>query len=99
MRNKNLEQIAYWHLKKLGEANKQVNLVNFAKMCQKILEEERMAIATQICDIFGYDLVARKDVTDYSYRKYKKYRINVNGRTYLPTLQAKNERSELERTK
>lgn len=60
-----------------------ISPVIVAKRGDQILRSERLRIAKEISEKLNYDLLTRAQITDYRYKKEKKNRIKINGRSYL----------------
>lgn len=98
-KNISIEQVLYHIYKKTNQSDlsfldntsnsnhryKFPSVVSVAKMSNRILKNERLRVAKEVGEVFGYELVPRIKITNWKYRNNKlKYKVNGKAYAYVP---------------
>jgi hypothetical protein len=66
---------------------KKITPVHVARIANNIIKRDRFKVAQEVANLCGYDLVHRKDVTDYQYKNCN-VRYMINGKSYCLLLRS-----------
>ena len=66
-----------------GEVKKLPTTVQIIRTGDWILKDERQRIGNEVSAKLGFKLIARKELTDYRYKKLKNHRIKINGKCFV----------------